>query len=265
MAVLQSSAISPDVQSLHGELAFPDAADAWLAAKRQEVGPGTARLYGASLRQLKAFFGQLPVRDIHIGHVVEYRRRRQEPHTYQGRIFTAGPSRINHEICTLSQIMDRAGCWAPIAKHYKPMRKPRGGPGQRVPLEELKHLLAVAQRKARWKIAYLCSVVSANTAAGPGEILSLRIKDINFNAKPEPLVSFVEGTKRDRERIRSIPMTADCEWALRELVKIARSKGAVAPEHHLLPHGRTSRVRTQTLAKNGQLPQGLGSSQKRSV
>ncbi len=214
-------------------ITFMAAARSWQEVKNQEVTKGTARHYEACLRPLRAFFGQLPLKDIHIGHIAEYRKQRQEPRLVEGRIFSAGPSHINQEISALSQILDRAGLWTPIARHYKPMRKPRGGPGQRVELPALQWLFQVAQRKPRWRVAYLVSLISANTAAGPEEILNLRLRDLRFDDR---LVTFVQGTKRDGERVRTIPMTDDCLWAMKELELMALEKGATQPEHYLLPH-----------------------------
>jgi len=214
-------------------ISFLAAAEAWQQVKNQEVSAGTARHYEACLRPLRAFFGEMSLRDIHIGHITAYRKQRMEPRVVEDRVYSVGPSHINQEISALSQILDRAGLWAPIARTYKPMRKPRGGPGQRIDLEELRYLFQVAQKKPRWRVAYLVSLISANTAAGPNEILSLRLRDLHFH---ERIVTFVQGTKRDGERVRSIPMTDDCLWALQELEAMAIEKGAHEPDHHLLPH-----------------------------
>jgi integrase len=214
-------------------ISFIAAAEIWQQVHNQEVSPGTAKHYEDCLRPLRAFFGKMRLSDIHIGHIVEYRQQRQIGHLVNGRHFSAGPSRINQEIATLSQIMERAGLWESVARHYRPMRKPRVGPGQRIPVEELHYLFEVAEKKPRWKLAYLASLVCINTTALPKEVLSLRLRDLNFG---EQLVSFVEGTKRDGARVRTVPMTDDCRWALAELLRIAEKKGCCRPEDYLFPH-----------------------------
>lgn len=205
-----------------GELRFEEAARLWFPGKAQTVAPRTAIEYRNYVRGLLRFFRDIKLKDIHIGHIVEFRTER---------LLRAGPDRVNHECNTLMQIMEPAGLWAPIAKRFKPLRKPRRGPGQRVEEEALRWLIEVASTKTKWRIAYLCTLVEINTACGPSEVLGLRLQDVNF---VERAVTFVVGTKTDRDRIRTIPMTDDCFWALRELELIAREKGSCLPLHYLV-------------------------------
>lgn len=205
-----------------GPLTFSQAWPIWWEQKQQEIGPKTQKCHKEYRKPLAMFFGEVLLKDIHIGHIVAYRSSR----------VSAGPGLINHEVNSLKQLLDHAGLWSTIAKHYKPLRVRKGGPGRRLEPEELKWLFHVCQSKSRWRLAYLCSLVSAQTASGPSEILNLRLKDLDFSRRQ---VSFIEGTKVD-ERVRTIPMTNDCFWALKELELIALQKGAEAPEHYLLPH-----------------------------
>ena len=201
---------------------FRDASELWLRRKRQSVSERTGWDYETYLRPLLAFFGEMRLKQVHIGHIVEYRAQR---------LVTAGPDRINHECNTLQQILTSAGLWAPIARHYKPMKRPRGsGAGRRIGEEELRHLLSVASRRIKWRIAYLCTLVEVNTGCGPSEVLHLRLGDIDYQNRE---VRFVEGTKT-AFRVRNLPMTEDCMWAVRQLEDIAREKGARLPEHYLV-------------------------------
>jgi integrase len=111
--------------------------------------------------------------------------------------------------------------------------------GQAVPLEgdagtltdeEAQCLFHVAQTKPRWRLAYLCGMVSSCTGAGAKEVLSLRLKDVDFNGGR---VCFIEGTKPSAERTRCIPMNDDCRWALAEIVMMAAEKGANKPDHYI--------------------------------
>jgi hypothetical protein len=155
-----------------GELPFSVAAELWMELKSQGVNERTAWDYKHYLRALARFFSQLKLADIHIGHIVEYR---------QQRLVSAGPDRINHEINTLQQLLKMAGLWEPIARVYKPMKRPMRGPGQAPLDEEIGWMFEVASTRKRWKRAMLCSMLSANTTCGPGEIKKLRLRDIDLD------------------------------------------------------------------------------------
>jgi integrase len=166
----------------------------------------------------------LRLSDISIELLVEYRTER---------LVTAGAGLTNHEINALGQVLDKAGLWVPIKRHYKqlPVRK-HGSIGQRIGQEELVHLFACAQKNPRWRLAYLCSLVCASTTCGPSEILNLRLGNIKWE---EQMVHIIEGTKTN-DRVRIIDMNEDGFFALSELELIARQKGSCLPEHYLLPH-----------------------------
>lgn len=199
-----------------------DAAETWLRRKCQSVSERTGWDYETYLRPVLAFFGQMRLEQIDIDRIVDYRAQRST---------TAGPDRINHECNTLQQILASAGLWEPIARHYRPMKRRRGsGAGRRVGEEELRHLLAVASRRTKWRVAYLCTLIEVNTGCGPSEVLHLRLGDIDYGQRE---IRFVEGTKT-AFRVRSLPMTDDCLWAVQQLEDIARQKGATMPEHYLV-------------------------------
>lgn len=204
-----------------GELTFSQVWPIFLEEKKQEVGPKTIKGYKEYHRQLIPFFGPLLLRDIHIGHIVAYRASR----------VTAGPGLINHEVNAVSQILTKAGLWAAIAKFYKPLRVPKTGPGQALLAEEALWLLEVASTRKRWTVAYLASMISANSALGPGEIRHIRLRDVDMD---EGVLNIVEGTKNEY-RVRIIPMNADVAWAVGKLIELALEKGSHKPEHYLIP------------------------------
>lgn len=210
-----------------GELTFSQVWPIFLEEKKQEVGLKTFKSYNEYYRALAPFFGTIRLRDIHIGNIIAYRAAR----------VTAGPSLINHEINAVSQLLNKSGLWAEIAKFYKPLRVPKTGPGQALLEQEALWLLEVASRKKRWQVAYLGSMVSANTACGPGEIRKLRLRDIDLQ---DGILSVVEGAKNDY-RVRTIPLNADAAWAIAKLMEMALEKGSHKPEHYLIP-GRPAKL-----------------------
>jgi integrase len=205
-----------------GTLTLTEVWPLWWKEKQQEIGPKTARCYREYSRPLLAFFGALRLSDIHIDSIVTYRANRQT---------TAGPNLINHEINALKQLLEYCGLWEPIARYYKQLKVKKGGPGQVLTDQEAEWIFQVAEMKPRWRLAYLCALVSATTGAGATEVLSLRLKDVDFNSGR---VGFIESQKTD-DRPRLILMNDDCRWALAQIVMLAHEKGAERPEHFIFP------------------------------
>lgn len=218
--------VNPDfLASLH----FCEAAAVWLDAHRHHIGSGTARHYDQCIHSLSAFFAELPLRDIHIGHFEQYQVMRSSG---SGGLRRSGPSRVNHELNTLSQILNRANLWAPLAPHYKPMRLPKPQVGCALTAEDEERLFRIAATRPRWKLAYLCALITANTTAGPSEISHLRLGDVDLAS---PALHIHEGVKNDYRK-RTIPLNEPAAWAVRKLFERAQKIGATLPEHYLIPH-----------------------------
>jgi integrase len=122
--------------------------------------------------------------------------------------------------------------WDPIRKHYRQLRVPKGSRvGMRLTDEEMVHLAEVAERSPYWRVAYLALMIQSQTAAGPTEVLSIRLRDIAWDQN----LLFIQGTKTDC-RPRQLPMTEDCALSLKQAQLLALDKGASRPEHFLFPH-----------------------------
>lgn len=214
------------MQSLD-ELSFNEAWPFWFVEKEQTIGQKTRQLYNEYRKTLSKFFGQLRLSDIHLGHITAYRKERLT----LGR----GPTLINHEVDALRQLLRHAGCWGQeTTNHYKQLKVQRSTIGQRPTDEEIIWLFQCAKRNPRWKVAHLAAVVMVQTAAGPEEVLAIKLGHIDWGGES----LHIHGTKTD-VRPRDIPMTKDCYFALKELELIARAKGASAREHYLFPHKGT--------------------------
>jgi integrase len=212
-------------------LAFSGAAAIWLDGHRQHVSAGTVKDYENCIKALEKFFAALPLKQIHIGHFEQYQKMRT---VGSGGLRPVGPSRVNHELNTLSQILGRAGLWAPIAPYYRPLRLPRSKAGRALSPEEEERLFRAAASNPRWLVAYCFALISANTAAGPNEIRHLRLRDLDLHGTT-PTIHVSEGIKNDY-RARSLPLNELALWAAKALLKRAKEIGACAPEHYLMPH-----------------------------
>jgi integrase len=218
--------LNPEVLA---DLMFCEAAKVWFEFHVLRVGPGTRRHYTNCIRALTPFFSQLSLREIHVGHLEQYQSLRSSG---SGGLRRAGPSLVNHELNTLSQILTRANLWASFVPHYRPLRLPRPKVGCALSSDEEARLFRKAGSNPRWLVAYCCSLVTANTTAGPNEIRNLRMRDVDLDP---PAIRITEGVKNEYRR-RTIPLNAPAAWALRELVTRARDLGATDPEHYILPH-----------------------------
>lgn len=216
-------------------LTFGDAASIWIESHQRHIGEGTLRDYHNCIRALEKFFGALPLREIHIGHFEHYQRQRSEG---SGGLTKAGSSRVNHDLNTLSQVLARAGLWAPIAPYYKPMKLPRPRMNMVLSEDQETTLFRVAMTKPKWKVAYLCSLLTVNTTCNSKEIRYLRLMDLDLvpsPASPHGTIRIVLGAKNDY-RDRVMPLNTTAAAAIRELLKIALARGSVQPAHFLIAH-----------------------------
>jgi integrase len=179
------------------------------------------------------FFSELPLNDVHIGHVEQYQKWRQEPRQHaDGSTHQAGPSEINHEINTLAQILGRAGLWMEIKKFYRPLPLPKKPVGKALTDEEEERLFIAASADPRWKVAYCASLLTVNTSAGPGEILQTRLRDVDVTKRTLTIWERIKNEYRER----TVWLNDTALWAVQTLLKRANDRcGAHLPENYLLP------------------------------
>jgi hypothetical protein len=120
------------------------------------------------------------------------------------RVQKAGASCVNKELSVLQQILKRVRVWAQIVDDYQPLPLPRVGPGIAVNEQQEAAWFAAAAIKPEWRVAYLASLISINTSAGPSEILNLRLENVRLKEIP-PEIQIINGTK-NAYRIRHIPL-----------------------------------------------------------
>jgi integrase len=211
-------------------LTFIEAGSLWLES-RKRISDRTRHDYQQYIHALSFFFGKLTLSQIHIGHINEYQRAR-----VAGEIpglKRAAATRTNHELGVMEQILKRAGLWkGKIGDWYEPLPMPKEGPGFAMEEVEERHLFATAATEPRWLVAYCCSLITANTTAGPGEIRNLRLCDVDL---PAANIRIVEGAKNGY-RVRDLPLNDAAFWAVTQLLERAEDKGAYLPTHYLLPH-----------------------------
>lgn len=212
---------------------FGKAAELWLLTHSKDISEETYRDYIKWTRMLERHFGALTLQQIHIGHIESYQNERLKGTIGGAKKRPAGPVCINHECSVLTQILKRAGLWAALESHYRPLKKKPSTRGVALTEEQEERLLRVASSNPMWRVAYWCSVLSINTTAGPKEIRYLRIADVMLDDSP-PTIHVRQAKTKTRDR--RIPLNQEAQWAVRNLLARAMELGAQRPDHFLLPH-----------------------------
>lgn len=216
---------------INRSMTFRQAIDPWLESRKPFISGRTFSDYRYHKKPLLEFFGSTHLDEITAGKIRQYQTWRLQK--------CAGFS-INHECCILQQILKRVGAWKNIIEDYQPLPLPDLGPGKSLSDAEEEAWFAAAAIKPGWRVAYLASMVSINTSAGPSEILHLRLGNIRVEMDP-PEIQILNGTK-NKFRIRHVPLNEKAKWAVEQLVARAKGVGAVKAEHYLIPF----RVKTRT-------------------
>jgi integrase len=208
------------VSALTG-LPFGKAAEIWLETRHPYISEKTRREYAMNLRTLAAFFGEMRLPEISSDQIRAYQR---------ARMASCGPSGINHETSCLQQMLKRIGRWPDIAGDFQPLPLPKASRGRALNEEEYARLFQVAARNHNWYAAYLFAVISVNTTAGPKEVATLHLSDVDADLiRVHP-----EGAK-NAYRLRSIPLNDPAQKAIHAAIARARELGSNQPSHYLFP------------------------------
>lgn len=215
------------MQSPHAlqTMLFEVAAELWIENHRENISERTYKDYLFYIRCLKKRFSGKLLSEIHIGHIVEYRRERQK---------TAGAWCINHEIVTLKQILEMAGLWDLIGKHYKAMKIPVSSAPKVMTPEDEERFFRIAAGKPEWSVAYWAASLTNNTSAYGAELRHLQLKHIFLDHNP-PKIHIPDAGAKNDFRARVVPLNNVALKQIRRLMARAAELGAVRPDHFLFP------------------------------
>jgi integrase len=202
------------------QLPFAAACEAWLESRRPYISEKTHHEYKLNIRTLASFFGELRLQEIDGDLLRAYQRTRK---------LKCGSSAINHECGLLCQIRKRIGM--PITD-YQPLPLSKERVGRVLSDAERLRLTRVASSNAQWEAAYLFAVISVNTTAGPKEVCSLRLKDVNFQR--EEFYVPPKGAK-NRFRARPIPLNVEALDAMKQAIARAARLGSKDPDQYIFP------------------------------
>jgi integrase len=262
------------------ELPYPDAGELWIKSREfKGTADGRARFVSdRSLddfteyhRALGRFFGELVLKEIHLGHLRQYQEDRstgllgptpQELFPRFARVLAkkmgvavealqenaemkaivdaqiaaypqreVNPNKVNQELGMLIRIMKVAGVWTP---HMDESYEPLQHVESDIPQALTPDEQDWFLRKAREisEFVYCYAVLGIHATLSTKEERSLRIGDVN----PDSGIVMVRNeAAKNKYRIRTIPLTAEAVWAVQRLIDRANSLGSTSPQHYLMP------------------------------
>lgn len=210
-------ALSPDLN-------FHDAAEIWLLDRSMYLKPSTCGCYQDYIGRLKTYFAG-PLNKITIDDMREYQRTRAESYD---------ATSVNHDLNTLSQILQRAGLWKPLAEEYRPLKPKRWAPPRVMKEDEKDNFCKFAASNPDWELAYLVATLTLNTSVSGCELRGLQLKHVNMEADP-PLMFVPSDTVKNEYRSRVTPLIDEALEAMRRILARAHRLGSHRPEHYLFP------------------------------
>lgn len=202
---------------------FSEAAPLWLAS-RVKIKPRTRKDYEQYIRALTPFFGKLPLREIHLGHIRQFQLERSK---------CAGPARVNHELSLLGQVLKRGGLWTPATEEaYEPLPLPYWQPPRTMTDEEEQRFFQIASSRPEWELVYCFALLSVNIGAAGCEMRGLRTGDVDLMNQR---ITIRRDSAKNKYRVRRVPLVTGAAWAAQRLLEIAATKGAASPHHFLFP------------------------------
>jgi integrase len=209
------------------EMSVLDAGMAWLETRKPFIGKRTAKDYAWYIVQLAKQFGDVPLKQLANSDLIR---------AYQvERMKRVCPSIIRKECSIIIQLLKRVRLWAEVAPFYEPVPLPVRSPGRAMAPDEERRLWEVGKINPKWARAYYLSLLSANTAAGPGELLGLRFRDVSVE-NPETASIYIQENVKNKGRVREVPLNGDALAAVLALLELAKADGAGLPEHYLTPY-----------------------------
>lgn len=205
-------------------LPFSRAAEHWL--QEEEIYHSktkTLKSYRDYIKRLGSAFADLPLAEIHIGHIREYQRMN---------VKTYHPRSVNHDLRLLGRILKKAGLWADLKEHYRPLPEPKWSPPRVLTDDEEQHLFEVAAGNEDFSLAYWVASLTNNTSASGVELRFLQRKHVHMEFEP-PELYIPEAKNSYRER--KIPLNERGAIQMQRILDRAEKLGSTRPDHFVFP------------------------------
>jgi|GEM_PF-2182210 len=231
---------------LKSNMTFNQAADVWRAATNFGVvgqgylQPGTLHNYDEKLKQLSRHFGEKVLKNITHTDLRKYQELRAlgtftddvfRKRTHSGR--GPGAQLINREIGLLLRILKLSKAWTSAMEElYLPLHVEMKDIPRAMTLKEQRRFLAVAASKERWTVIHSYSLLALHTCLSTQELRHLRRRDINLD---QGILTVPARGAKNPYRVRTIRLNSTAREALLALLRRARRRGSVNPEHFVFP------------------------------
>ena len=185
-------------------LSFSEAVERYLADRLPRVQPKTARAEKERARQLKKYFGPMPVGRITADAVLAYVAERKKAGMSNGT--------INRDLDVLRGVLKRAKRWYMMAEDIRPLPV-RQNVGRALAHDEKLRLLKLAASKPEWQNARLATLLALNTTMRACEIRGLRWRSVDFM---ERTITVRRATTKTDAGERVIPLNPNAWSAILE-------------------------------------------------
>lgn len=232
------------------------------AQANNEKAKRTVDSYRSCLNILTNFMGAVKLKDIGIQqwkwYVAERKAGGKRTYLAEGKAGTtrevpyrkAKNTTINKELLCLSLLLKRAKLWRKLeedfeARHDSPMlAKLVSSPRTAIRPAEFHRLVKTALTNDDWIVTLCAEVLAYSTGLRSEEIKQQQLRDIHMKQEDcwadcrdwsiGPHIR-VTDSKTEAGEGRTVPMGVIAQWAMGRLLVVSARRGAMLPEHHLLP------------------------------
>lgn len=237
---------------LSPELLFPEAFARWLA-RRTMTRPGVAtrvkflsqrslKDYKACAKALEKYFGQMRLMGIGPEQIADYQQARAycDVEACQAGLGEwtkpCGANRIRKEVDLLIRLLKAAKLWSEEAREETLLvqREDKDVPRAMDPEEQARFLETAAGRED-WRFVYHYAILGLHTSAATNELRSLQLGDLMLSQPGYEMITIRAEGAKNKFRVRSIPLSGQAVWAMRQLLARAAELGSCQAHHYLFP------------------------------
>jgi len=228
VAKIQAGKVGSPAGKAYARLAFGEAADIFLAERKNRVAERTVQFEKERLVPLRRHLDAQALGSITAERIGAYQ---------QARIADGVSGRtVNMEVGVLRKMLKKAKRWAFLAEDVTKYPE-QSNVGRALVFEEKLLLFNAAGQRPSWMVAHCAAVLAASTTCRGVELKNVMWTHVNF-AKAELRI---DRSKNESGR-RTIPLNKDAMAALRRLRERAEALGAAEPEHFVFPACEHNRI-----------------------
>jgi len=203
------------------KLTLIKASELYFSKRKLEVSASTIRLESDALKPIKRHIGEFTLGSLSPISIAAYITARKA----EG----IANRTINIEVGVVRRILKQFKLWHRIGDEYKPLPEARNI-GRALSPEQESRLFTAAASRPEWQVAFLISLISANTSAAGCELRNLKRADVDLKTS-----TMLVRVGKNRFRVRAIPLNQTAAWAVEQLLERSHKLGAADPDHYLIP------------------------------